>query len=84
MRGRRPLLFSDRRTLMSFFSKSISGFQVRYGFQHLRDERDHAIVAGFVRRIGKLMVWMGADGDVIVVEKMEIEFMERVIFFFVP
>ena len=41
-------------------------------------------MAGFVRRIGKLMVWMGADGDVIVVEKMEIEFMERVIFFFVP
>ena len=52
--------------------------------EHLRDERDHVIMAGSVRRIGKLMVWMGADGDVIVVKKMEIEFMERVIFFSVP
>jgi hypothetical protein len=34
-----------------FFSKSISGFQVRYGFQHLCDERDHAVMAGSVRRM---------------------------------
>jgi hypothetical protein len=82
--GQKTAIVQPSKNSDEFFSKSISNPQVRYGLQHLCDERDHVIMAGFVRRIGKLMVWMGADGEVIVVEKMEIEFMERVIFFFVP
>jgi hypothetical protein len=49
--GQKTAIVQPSKNSDEFFSISISNCQVRYGFQHLCDERNHAIVAGDINGV---------------------------------